>query len=168
MWQTLVPVFVEDERTSQDYIRSGNFQVPLFSGQVPMDLLNHLRSHPSVDVEQLVASWCAGPKGGDRAKYGNDWFKGASIDDKLYPQLIPEASSVFVRIVDEQLGPEFILPMTNMNPYFLPEGPLRNKYLRKNDGVEIRTIVPQGMNDIDFLDAMNQSISRITGITHDV
>lgn len=115
-----------------------------------------------------MASWCAGSKGGARKEYGDEWFKGADIDEKLFPQLIPEASSVVVRIVDEQLGPDLILPMTNMNPCFLPEGPLRNKYLRKNDGEEIRTIVPQGMNDIDFLDAMNQAISRITGITHDV
>ena len=141
--------------------------MPLFEGEVPMQLLGELRNQPASDIACLVEGWCE--SGADLSKsceMANSWFVGSGLDESLKPKLAAGAASVFVRIADEQLGPDVVKPFINPDPEFLPQGTRRNKYLRAtSDGTKFREIVPEGMSADKYLTATNSAISKITQIS---
>eukprot|EP00658_Telonema_sp_P-2_P060952 TRINITY_DN49723_c0_g1_i1.p1 TRINITY_DN49723_c0_g1~~TRINITY_DN49723_c0_g1_i1.p1 ORF type:complete len:243 (+),score=50.84 TRINITY_DN49723_c0_g1_i1:626-1354(+) len=67
---TVVPVFVEDAPSSHQYVLSGNYQVPLFEGKVPTELLETIRNHPTCEVKKLIRCWC----GKEPEQYSIKWL----------------------------------------------------------------------------------------------
>jgi len=141
---TLLPIF-----SSDGYVNSGTFQVPLFKGPVPQQILADLTTN-------------------------DPWRYVLNLVGKRNGIQFLETASVIVRVVDTQRDGHYNLPLDlqRMNYSYIPEQMLTKysynaaAHSKAQQSKKLRTFIPSNFDQTSYLELINKTVAEYLGLNH--